>query len=423
MKRDLLIQMKNEWRNNLWLAIGLAIVSLAIWVLGTSLYAVIYPTFFPRGFDPENVYSAEFRTLEQGEDGYTEFVASDPDDKANNEYSVNLRGLLAALRANENVEAVALARNAMPYNMSFWGNFLKLEGDTIGYYANNRFASPDIVKVLKLHSRTGKTEEELTELLRNGEYLVSNVIHPLVEDENKLASLTAEDVYGKKVNGMNGSEEYARVGDIIDYVKRSDYIAEENGTAFEAIDESGRLSNIWEVLIRVKPGRGAKFQEQMATDPSLNKYGNTYISRLTKLEDEGVATDRDKTVEARMYTVVIVLLIVIIFLGMLGTFWFRMQERVSEIAIRKVCGATSSAIFRRVISEGLLLVLFASILAAIVGWVVMRVTDVTDGLPYSSVVVIEVLTMVLVAIGITISVSYPAYRAMKIEPAIAIKAE
>ena len=124
-----------------------------------------------------------------------------------------------------------------------------------------------------------------------------------------------------------------------------------------------------------------------------------------------------------MYTVVIILLIVIIFLGMLGTFWFRMQERVSEIAIRKVCGASSGDIFRRVISEGLLLVVFATVLAAIAGWVIMKVTDVADGLPYESVVLTEVMTMILVVVGIVVSIWYPARRAMRIEPAIAIKAE
>lgn len=423
MKRDLLIQMKNEWRNNLWLTIGLAIVTIAIWVLGTLLYSVIYPTFFPLGFDPKDVYSAEFDMLKKDNEGYIEFLSDGSGNEANNEFSVNLRGLLKALRQNENVEAVALSRNAMPYTGSFWGNSLTIEGDTIGYYANNRFASPDIVKVLKLHSRTGKTEDQLIEILGKGELLVSNVIHPLKPDEDSEVSRSAEEIYGKKINGVNGDEQYTRVADIIDYIKRSDYIAEENGMSLQGIDESTRLDNIWELLIRVKPGRGVKFEEQMASDPTLNKYGNTYITKLTKLEDEGIAIQRDSIVEARMYTVVIILLIVIIFLGMLGTFWFRVQERVSEIAIRKVCGAKSSEIFRRMISEGLILVAFATVIAAIVGWVIIRVTDVSDGLPHSAVIIMEVVTMVLVAIGISISIWYPAYKAMKIEPAIAIKAE
>ena len=119
MKRDLLIQMKNEWRNNLWLTIGLAIVSLSIWVLGTSLYKVIYPTFFSRGFDPENVFTAQIATID---------IANEASNEEEDSYSVNLRNLLAVLRSNENVEAVALSRNANPYQMSLWGNSIGLAG-------------------------------------------------------------------------------------------------------------------------------------------------------------------------------------------------------------------------------------------------------------------------------------------------------
>lgn len=414
MKRDLLIQMKNEWRNNLWLTIGLAIVSLAIWVLGTSLYGVIYPTFFPRGFDPENVFTANiaFRYLSDEES------TADEDS-----FSVNLRNLLAALRNNENVEAVALSRNANPYQMSLWGNSIGLAGpeeDTIKYSGNMRWGSPDIVKVLRLESRTGKSIDDIEEILKKDGVLVSNVIMPLVMSPDTKERRSPEELYGNNIEWEG--KEY-RVGDIINFVKRSDYTADTYGTIFLGLDESEPLENIWNILIRVKPGRMERFKQQFETDPSLRQCKSVFLHQMTKLTDEGMATDRDKTVEARMYTVVIILLIVIIFLGMLGTFWFRMQERVSEIAVRKVCGASSGDIFRRVISEGLLLVVFATVLAAIAGWVIMKVTDVADGLSYGSVVLIEVVTMILVVIGIVISIWYPARRAMKIEPAIAIKSE
>ncbi len=35
MKRNLLTQIKNEWRDNLWLVIELAIVAVAIWALSS----------------------------------------------------------------------------------------------------------------------------------------------------------------------------------------------------------------------------------------------------------------------------------------------------------------------------------------------------------------------------------------------------
>ena len=52
--------MCNEWRENIWLIIGLAIVSIAIWLLGLSMDSAIASLLEPRGFDPENVVIAQF---------------------------------------------------------------------------------------------------------------------------------------------------------------------------------------------------------------------------------------------------------------------------------------------------------------------------------------------------------------------------
>ena len=54
------------------------------------------------------------------------------------------------------------------------------------------------------------------------------------------------------------------------------------------------------------------------------------------------------------------LLLLNIFLGLLGTFWFRTQQRRGEIALHKAMGATDGAVFGRLMSEGmfLLLILF-----------------------------------------------------------------
>ncbi len=43
MTKKLLVQIKNEWRNNLWLALELLVVSVVMWFCGRlSLYACGY---------------------------------------------------------------------------------------------------------------------------------------------------------------------------------------------------------------------------------------------------------------------------------------------------------------------------------------------------------------------------------------------
>lgn len=55
MKRNLLTQIKNEWRDNLWLVIELAIVAVAIWALSFTLYDTLRPKFDDKGYDIDNV--------------------------------------------------------------------------------------------------------------------------------------------------------------------------------------------------------------------------------------------------------------------------------------------------------------------------------------------------------------------------------
>lgn len=57
-----------------------------------------------------------------------------------------------------------------------------------------------------------------------------------------------------------------------------------------------------------------------------------------------------------------------IFLGLLGTFWFRTQQRRGEIALMKSLGGTDHSIFVRQLAEGLILLVVATIPAIFIDW-------------------------------------------------------
>ena len=124
-----------------------------------------------------------------------------------------------------------------------------------------------------------------------------------------------------------------------------------------------------------------------------------------------------------MFAVVMGFLLLTIFLGLLGTFWFRMQQRVSEIAIRKVCGATKVQIFMRIFGEGMILLGFAVIIASAIVWPFSHYAIDQAGIEWYEILIFELVAIGLVALGILLSVIYPARKAMNIEPAIAIKDE
>ena len=72
--------MKNEWRDNVWLVVELAVVCVAIWFIGVILYFHIQGVFQPRGFDPHDVYMLKAMNLKQTNPNYQATGNDDTDE-------------------------------------------------------------------------------------------------------------------------------------------------------------------------------------------------------------------------------------------------------------------------------------------------------------------------------------------------------
>lgn len=412
MKRSLLTQIKNEWRDNIWMTVELAVVVIAIWLIMTFLYLLTAGLFTERGFDPEDVYVLQARNVSKSSPEYVETGdstwASLFDDRA---------ALLQRLREHKDVESVALSGGAIPYNYNYNGNMISVpnEPDSIFYSGNFPYGSPDIVKALGLRSLTGTSPDKLVEMLERGEILISDNDAYVRQGRDPFA------LKGKMVIfGQDSSKTY-RVGDIIANIRRNDYEEARAGTVLVPIDEKNKWA--YELAIKVKPGHGDSFKEAFKNDKSLQRQRNMYFTDLKSLMDKREGNQRSLDTKVRMFAVVMGFLLLTIFLGLLGTFWFRMQQRVSEIAIRKVCGATKVQIFMRIFGEGMILLGFAVIIASAIVWPFSHYAIDQAGIEWYEILIFELVAIGLVALGILLSVIYPARKAMNIEPAIAIKDE
>jgi len=410
MKRALLKQMRYEWRDNVWLILGLAVVCTVVWFITLQMVGETKGLFYPLGADTDNVCALKVTTVPSYSQDYI--------DRGDNEYaegSNDLRALISNVRKSPYVEAAAYSINALPYRLSYYGNLLRLdqaEKDSVIYYGNVRHMSPDMVRVLRLQSLTGKTEDELVQLLSDGNMLVSDYFGG--------NSVPVEEVNGKNVIW----EDYrCHVADIIRHIKRTDYEMPWGGTIVAPINENGNF-HAEDLAVRVKPGMMDKFREQFENDPSMQKHGNKILYSLKSMEEAAAGIQRPYFTSLRMTLIPNLLLVIIVALGIMGVFWFRIQQRIGETAIRKVCGATKADIFRRVISEGLILLLIAAVIMVAAGWPLLKATLLTDAdIEMKDTVVAAVMTVALMAIAVVACIWLPARRAMKIDPAIAIKDE
>ena len=427
MKRYLLKQIRNEWKENIWLCIEMVIVSVVVWGILVSIISSAYGIFTPRGFKYDDVYVANMKYVSRDSPQFAE-----PSDTSTagqyRFYADDVRLLLARLREKPYIEAVALGNNAMPYNFNFYGTAWIEEGstDSIPYHTNRRSVSPDMALILRYESIDGKSHKEMRDALARGEVIIST--NEYYENHGR----DPHKLVGKMVvNASSDGTSPYRVGSgLIRPVKRSDYEPSWSGTILIPIDESNDydvIGNLQNIAIKVKPGMGAKLEEDFRNDPLLSRQRNLLIRELRPLSRDRSNVQWASNVRLRQYGMSIFFLLFIVFLGQLGTLRYRVEQRVSEIAIRKVAGATSADVFRRFIGESMILVGISSLVAWIIEVIVVK-TDllniVSDGWTDIMLGIYCALgVLLLLVISVITGVWIPARQAMKIEPAIALKNE
>lgn len=351
MKRKLLTQMLNEWKSNLWMIIELIIVVTILQCLFSILFS-IYSMHNPnRGYNLDDVYVGYISQISKDSQDFI------PYDSAHS-YNTDLDVLLANLRNNPYVEIAGVGKNSMPYNYSFYGSQFSLTDTTIHkvYYANVRQMTPEIIRAIRLTGLHGETPDQLSAILEKGDIIVSN--YEIFDEETRKSNLTPEEVSGKDVYKGNDSSLVYHVGAAAWGMQRNDYEPLYRGVVYKSMFEESWPSDM---VIRVKPGKGREFTESLKASDLIS--GNVYISNLKSIDDMRDAIQVEHRAIIRNISVGALFLLLVIFLGFLGNFWFRTQQRTGEIAIRKVTGASNREIFARCISEGIILLAVSSIFA------------------------------------------------------------
>ena len=165
----------------------------------------------------------------------------------------------------------------------------------------------------------------------------------------------------------------------------------------------------------------------MADADSQLRSGNLFITDVESFDDIREAHQYGTKTQIRNMIFIIGFLLVNIFLGLLGTFWFRTRQRSRDIAIRLVSGATKGDIFRLLISEGLVLLTIATPVALLADLNIAHaeLNQYYEGeyLEWGRLLICGGVTYLLIALMIALGISIPAWRAMKIDPAVALRDE
>ncbi len=432
MSRRLLKQMATEWSSNIWLVVELIVVSVVLWYISDFLYIKADVALQPMGLQTERVFTVSLTAIAPSAPDWN------PADSTENTHADNSRILYERIKADPAVEIAARTYFGVPneFNLSGTNLFNADDTDSLAVIGtiSQRFITPEYIEMFSIRGTNGESPAEMRRIFESGKILATSdmIFCKFPHKQYDSWKEIYDEMDGYDVREMLSRQFYIgsdsteiSIGGIIEPIKRS--IHERPMPQILLPMAEGNELNTARILVKVRPDAVDGFEKHILGS-SWTRSGNIYISDIAEVDSLGYYHRVQKSAEIRNHIALMVFVLVSIFLGLLGTFWFRTQQRVGEIAIRKVNGATSRSIFRRLISEGLILLTVATIPALGLDWLLTHLelnssrlwVYYFEPLRFIACAAFAYLMLALMIVG---GIWFPASRAMRVDPAVAIKDE
>lgn len=421
--KSILKQIRNEWRSNLFLFVELLLVFAVLWYIVdlATVTARVYNA--PMGYDIDHCYNITVSKLTPKAVAYNPELTTDDD-------MDDLIELTNRLRHRKGIEVVALSQNCFPYNGG--SNGISICVDTTMLRTRLYWVQPDFFRLFRYTAADGGASDKMADAIRNNQMVVSS---NLTDEAPELGMKDANPLLGRELPLEKPDNEIRRrVGGIGAPVRLSHfYTSHEWGGSYIALNLNIDVIKQFadpryiELNVRVTPEEDHDFVTRLLDDADrLYQVGNLYLLNVTSFSELRYQNELEDMNELKTQLCVLSFLLMNIFLGVIGTFWFRTQHRRREVALRIAMGSSRRGVFSRLMGEGLILLTLATIPAAILALNVgfAELVDVTK-LPFDAGRFLFgiLLTWLLMALMIIGGIWYPASKAMKVQPAEALHDE
>lgn len=407
-----------EWRQNVALWVELVLVGIFVGYMVDDFVTKERCYREPLGFDTEHVYRLQLMAIPEGGAGYV----AQTDTTVRYPIVESAKRLMERLSHLEGVEAVSFSHNSIPFTGN--SSFQQLYRDTLGVYAFQRVVSTGFPQVFRIADIDGDVESVVRALEEN----------TVVIGERVATMLNYEDPHaavGQKVFQHPDQTEGLECGAVAIGLRSSRQTLNTRHILIPVgmvMDEIGRYIDgaiEWmEFTIRVTASADHNFAEHFKREIMGDmRMGNVIVFGIHSMADIQAGYERGIVVGRRLGTLNTAFLLLCAFLGVVGAFWYRTQQRRGEIGVRMALGDTREALQWRYIGEGLLLLVLSLPLVALGLWL-LQVYDVAElnWMEFSWRVPIALgATSLVLAVVIAIAVWLPARRAVRISPAIAIR--
>lgn len=169
--KNILVQIKNEWRASLFLFIELLLVFVVLWYIVDWTLVTVRVYHAPMGFDTEHCYNISVSKLSSKSAIYNPSLTTDDDMQ-------HLIELTERLRHRPGVEAVALSQNCFPYNDG--SNGLNVSVDSVSLNTHLLWVEPDFFRVFRYSASDEETLSQMAAAIRDNHLVVSSNLLPTI---------------------------------------------------------------------------------------------------------------------------------------------------------------------------------------------------------------------------------------------------
>lgn len=414
MIKSLFRQMWNQRHANVWVWAELVVVLVLLWYGIDLVYNYEASARQPKGYDTENVFDirVDIKPALQNDSVLMSHSA---------EYWSQIYHLI---REYQGVEEVCYYYGTIPYTRkNMYEGYAPHSDSThvVGCYI--RYVSPTYFNVFRLQPLHGSFDANHWD-----------------ENEYPMPVLMSETLSDSLFSGHNGvgqtcfnpyflnsthPETNYKVMAVLPAHKTDEY---ERYEPFIYLP-SPPLTHWHYLSVRVAPDFVAGFTERFMQDMQGKlSIGPYYLYDISSYADMKEAFDIEQGTVNYLNTTyaVIIFFVFNIFLGMLGTFWFRTRKNRSEIALRMALGCSRVNIFGHYVLEGLLLLVLAAVPAILI-CINMQMVDITVHTlidpSFGRFLFCFIWAMLLLGMIIFLGIYFPARKAMRIQPAEALHNE
>lgn len=419
----------NERKANSWIILEYVLVFCILWFCCDYLYYIAKCYYEPLGFDIHNTYS--IRMTEKS------FDESDPDTEikrldSEDEYAYALM-LMERLKQYPEIENVSFSNAGMPYSGSTSSSDFVVNSDSVPLMIQVRYVSSEFFEVFRIKLTEGRFFD-WTNPADKDYVLISPDRNNFLGGFNNKASYPVSDVQTLKHSYTN-DDAFSVTGKTEKL--KSKFFDPYTNTIFHPLKKEDVNLLYNEIAIRTRPNTAKGFEErfikEMKERLNIGPYMFSSISSLKKMQKNAMEWSGVTNNLNSVYAITL-FLIINIFLGIIGTFWYRTESRTSEIGLRIALGSSKQKLKSFLYIETIFLLLISSVIGVNIcinigqtgllkALGIPQADPVQVGSGIEQYFINFIITFLFLAIVSLIAVWYPARQASNMHPAEALHEE